>query len=144
MFFDNVNKLSTYFFDRSVYLPVARQAMPAMLKVFDVADPSLVVGERDVTTVPTQALFMMNSPFVEERAAGFAGRLLADAQRPRKRVHLAFLRAYGRAPSAVEISDSLAFLDQMGAEASAESPELFAWTRLCHVILSASEFIYID
>ena len=40
---------------RSVYLPVVRAALPGMIKVFDGADPSLVVGRRDETTVATQA-----------------------------------------------------------------------------------------
>ena len=52
---------------RSVYLPLVRNGMPEVLAVFDVADPSLVVGQREVTTVATQALFLMNSPFVLEQ-----------------------------------------------------------------------------
>ncbi len=58
---------------RSVYLPLARGYVPEMLNIFDVADPSLVVGQREVTTVATQALYMMNSPFVMQHAEAFRG-----------------------------------------------------------------------
>ena len=46
-----------------------------MLQVFDMADPSLIVGKRDVTTVPTQALFLMNNPFVLRQAEEMAKRI---------------------------------------------------------------------
>ena len=49
---------------RSVYLPMYRSALPEVLEAFDAADPDFVTGDRDVTTVAPQALFMMNSPFV--------------------------------------------------------------------------------
>ncbi len=110
---------------------------------------------------------MMNSPFVQEAALGFARQLLeiedADAA---DRIDTAFVRAYGRPADDFEIADSLAFLDEMRSCASdtgcargsgrtlgapASSPasasadaELYAWTRLSHVILAASEFIYIN
>eukprot|EP00913_Durusdinium_trenchii_P008842 g8308.t1 len=96
---------------RSVYMPVVRQAMPAMLKVFDVADPSLIVGQRDVTTVPTQALFMMNSPFVLRQSELTAKRLfdskgLDDADR----IKLAYRLTLGRTPTAKEQSRVLGFI----------------------------------
>ena len=53
---------------RSVYLPIVARAVPESLQVFDMADPSLIFGQRDVTTVPTQALYLMNNPFVIRQA----------------------------------------------------------------------------
>ena len=47
---------------RSVYLPILRNLVPEVLSIFDFAEPSILVGRRNVTTVPTQALYMMNSP----------------------------------------------------------------------------------
>ena len=46
-----------------------------MLQVFDMADPNLIVGKRDVTTVPTQALFLMNNPFVLKQSEQMAKRV---------------------------------------------------------------------
>ena len=45
-----------------------RGVVPDTLQVFDMADPSLIFGKRDVTTVPTQALYLMNNPFVLRQA----------------------------------------------------------------------------
>ena len=57
----NLTKLQNTEFDhRSVYLPVARQAVPEILKAFDFAEPSIMVGRREITIVPTQALFRAN------------------------------------------------------------------------------------
>ncbi|MEM7012684.1 MAG: DUF1553 domain-containing protein, partial [Verrucomicrobiota bacterium] len=61
---------------RSVYLAMLRNGLPEALEVFDVADPSLVVGRRNTTTVPAQDLFMMNNPFVSENAEAMARQLL--------------------------------------------------------------------
>lgn len=152
---------------RSIYMPVVRTAVYPIFGGFDFGDASDSVGDRSETVVPRQALLMMNSPFVQEAALGFAKQLLeiedADAA---ERIDTAFVRAYGRPADDVEIADSLAFLDEMRSCASdtgcargsgrtlgapASSPasasadaELYAWTRLAHVILAASEFIYIN
>ena len=41
-----------------------RNALPEIFEVFDFADPSMVTGRRNVSTVAPQALFLMNHPFV--------------------------------------------------------------------------------
>ena len=61
---------------RSVYLPVFRNALPEIFEVFDFADPSMVTGRRNVSTVAPQALFLMNHPFVIEQSRAAARRLL--------------------------------------------------------------------
>ena len=88
---------------------------------------------------------MMNSPFVEKAARGYAQRLLElEDATVEVRIDTAFVRAYGRHASTAEVADSLAFLDEMRSLGPADEAEIYAWTRLCHVILSASEFIYIN
>ena len=57
-----------------MYLPVFRNALPELFEVFDFADPSIVVGRRNVSTVAPQALFLMNNPFVLEQAQAAAKR----------------------------------------------------------------------
>jgi len=129
---------------RSVYMPVVRNAIYNIFASLDFGAASDSVGDRPSTVVPPQALLMMNSPFVLEQAAGFAERLLADAKRPKARIELAFVRAYGRPPTEVEIAEARSFLAEMRSAAPAGAAEAFAWTRLCHVMMSASELIYID
>ena len=64
---------------RSVYLPIIRSQLPAILAVFDFADPDLVVGRRPVTNVPAQALLLLNSPFVMEQAEIAADRVRSSS-----------------------------------------------------------------
>ena len=59
---------------RSVYLPVVRDQVLESLALFDFADPSLVTGERAMTTGPAQALYFMNGPFVIRQAEALAER----------------------------------------------------------------------
>ena len=130
---------------RSIYMPVVRTAVYPIFGGFDFGDASDSVGDRSETVVPRQALLMMNSPFVEEAALGFAQRLLEiENASAADRVDTAFVRAYGRPAGEIEIADSLAFLDEMRSLAPADEAEIYAWTRLAHVILAASEFIYIN
>ena len=129
---------------RSVYMPVVRNAIYEIFAGFDFGNASDSVGARPVTVVPSQALLMMNSAFVEEQAGEFAGRLLAMPLSDAARVERAFLEAYGRPAAEVETDESLAFLAAMRESAPDGDAERFAWTRLCHVILGASEFIYVD
>ena len=63
---------------RSIYLPIVRGAVPASLAIFDLPNPDMVTGTRSVTTVPAQALFMMNSPFVQEMANATAARIAGE------------------------------------------------------------------
>src|SRR5262249_55466333 len=53
---------------RTIYGFVDRQFVPSALRIFDFANPDLHIPQRSETTVPQQALFFMNSPFVVERA----------------------------------------------------------------------------
>ena len=64
---------------RSIYLPVIRSAQYEVLQAFDFADPSFPSGERAVTTVAPQALFLMNGKIVHEQTEGPGpARLLAE------------------------------------------------------------------
>ncbi len=60
---------------RSVYLPMLRDEAPEALALFDLADSNRVTGEREVTNIPSQALYLMNHPFMIEQSEAFARRL---------------------------------------------------------------------
>lgn len=66
---------------RSVYLMVQRNRRHPYLALFDAADPNQSVASRQPTTTPTQALFLMNSPFVHQQTNGFARRIAAVIER---------------------------------------------------------------
>ena len=65
---------------RSVYLPQPRQVLPDVLNLFDVADNSVVSGVRETTLVPSQALYWLNSPRVDELAMATARRVVGLAK----------------------------------------------------------------
>lgn len=65
--------------ERSVYLPVLRGYLPAIYEVFDFPDPSQVMGNREVTTVSTQALYMMNHPMTLTLSESAARKLIRNS-----------------------------------------------------------------
>jgi hypothetical protein len=95
---------------RSLYLPVVRDQLPHALEVFDFAEPSFVVSDREVTNVATQALFLMNDPEVMRNASAFAARVLARKGTDDAKVAFAFEVAFGRKPSGSEAAAARNFL----------------------------------
>jgi hypothetical protein len=122
--------------NRSVYVPVLRNFLPAMFEVFDFPEPSETKGRREVTTVPTQALFLMNSPFVIDQSKHAADKLLAaGALSESERVARMYREVLGRAPSAEEMKSSLEFVNAGG-------PEPAAWSQLYQALFGSAEFRY--
>ena len=70
---------------RTVYGMVDRQSLPAVFRAFDFASPDQSAERRPRTTVPQQALFSMNSPFVIEQAKALAARPEVAARRDDRR-----------------------------------------------------------
>ncbi len=95
---------------RSVYLPVLRDRLPDVLELFDFAEPSLVTGDRDTTNVAVQSLYLMNSPFVLDRAHAFARRLQDETADDEQRVRLAFELCFSREPDDRELQLALEYL----------------------------------
>ncbi|MFT5322602.1 MAG: hypothetical protein ACI8P0_000437 [Planctomycetaceae bacterium] len=134
---------------RSVYLPIVRGYLPEILKVFDFPEPSMIYGSRDVTTVATQALYMMNSDFVTTQAEAFAQRLLADEDlNDKARVDRAWQIALARLPSEVERNDALAFVAQTSQSFESSESESVrqtkAWTSLAQSLFASAEFRYVE
>lgn len=101
---------------RSVYLPIMRNRLPEVLDVFDFPEPSGVIGTREVTNVPTQALYLMNSPFVQKRGEGLAARVRSMSEDAREQVQLMFELCFARRPSEEESERVIAFLQRSDAE----------------------------
>jgi hypothetical protein len=135
---------------RAIYLPVIRNALPDVLALFDAADPNAVAAVRNDTTVPSQALFLLNNPFVREQALHFAQSLLADAKgNDPDRVRSAYLRALGRPPSGEELEEAAGFLKEYAARAKGLGrPEgdagQAAWQSYCQMLFCTNEFLYVD
>jgi hypothetical protein len=130
-------------FRRSVYVPVLRNELPELFEAFDFPDPSMVVGRRNRSTVAPQALFMLNNPFVRERAQAAARRMLAD--RPEiddAAIVWAFRQTLGRPPSESEAALARDVLsnDAAASDISAEA----AWTDLYQILFASLDFRYCD
>ncbi len=135
---------------RSIYLPVVRNALPDVLTLFDAADPNGVTAVRNDTTVPSQALFLLNHPFVREQALYFARSLLADtsATAP-QRLRSAYRTALGREPTTTEATEALSFLERYEDRAKTlgrkpEDARVTAWQSLCQTLLCRNEFLYVE
>jgi hypothetical protein len=96
---------------RTVYGYVDRQNLPNLFRAFDFASPDASSPRRFYTTVPQQALFFMNSPFVIEQAKGLVSRAeFRTASNDDERVRLLYQLAYQRDPSREEIKWAREFL----------------------------------
>jgi len=134
---------------RSVYLMQQRLKRHPFLALFDGADPNVSTARREVTTVPTQALHMMNNEFVHQRAAGLARRVLSGANDETSRTRLAWNIAFGRSPTPDELSEVSAFMKQYAeavaeGDLSKESVEIKVWSALGRTILTRNEFLFVD
>jgi hypothetical protein len=129
---------------RSIYSPVFRNALPELFEVFDFADPSMVSGGRNVSTVAPQALFLMNHPFVLEQAGHAAERLLArPSPDDSARIAQAYRVILGRLPTDGELRAALRYLKEFRDKAGeAARPE--AWARLCQSIFASIDFRYLN
>jgi hypothetical protein len=133
---------------RSIYLPLVRGAVPPSLSVFDVADPSLPVGQREVTTVATQALFLVNSPLVIESCQATAQRVLADdSMDQRRRLQMLFELCLSRGPTSDEQRHAETYLQQYesltaGKVASQNDRRQAAWSSLAQSLFATGEFRY--
>ena len=127
---------------RTVYLPTVRKSQLAdldLLNLFDFPDPNTVTGRREVTTVPTQALYLMNSPFLKEQSKLAAGAVLEKpGLSDNKRIAAFLLRALGRPAGEDEVERALTFLQETTQELGRET----AWARYCHTVFVSNEFIF--
>lgn len=108
---------------RTVYAEVDRHALPSMFRIFDFATPNEHTPMRFETTVPQQALYMMNSAFVSEQARKvIARRDVAEVDSPKERVRAIYYAALRREPTEKELALGVLFVK--GQEvASRRAPE---------------------
>lgn len=104
---------------RTIYGFIDRQNLPGMFRTFDFASPDATVGQRFNTSVPQQALFMMNSPFVLQQARKVVTRPeIAQAPMP-QRVELLYKTILGRAPAPDEAQLATRFIATEEAQSKA-------------------------
>ena len=128
---------------RSVYIKVKRSIVPPILQDFDLADTDGTCPVRFRSILPTQALAMMNSAFVNEEAVSFAERLRSEApDDPRRQVGLALEIALARSATARELDYGMEFVEVMMREHQLSSEDAF--NRFALLVLNLNEFFFVD
>ena len=116
---------------RSLYVYRKRGMAYPMFEVFDMPDPNFSAGRRTISTVPTQALTLINNDFVLKQAQLFADRIKKEAgDNPLKQIDLAYRIALVRPPDEAELALAT---DLLGTHSLVD---------LTHVLLNLSEFLY--
>lgn len=129
---------------RSIYLPILRDELPRSMDVFDFAEPSMVIGAREASSTPNQALFMMNNEFVFKQSEWMAARILSEAETTTERINAAFLLAYGRLPNDRERAAVNEFITDFGSDSRYRNQSTLTLTSLCQSLFASAEFRYLD
>lgn len=121
---------------RAIYLLVKRSFRFPMLSAFDLPDNISSCGRRDITTVPNQALTLLNNRTMQQQAGAFADRLWRETDgRVDAIPAVAWQIAYSRTIEATELKETLEFLRQRGGTKAAVA-------ELCLALFNTNEFIY--
>ena len=147
---------------RSIYSHQMRNLRHPLFAAFDQPDLYISCGVRIETLTPTQSLALFNGDDAAEQASHWAGRLLAQCQTDDELVRAAWVQAYCRTPSFDELSAAKQFLavqaeriytDELKVPiasqpepcpACLEPHRAAAYVDLCHALLNATEFLFVD
>jgi hypothetical protein len=125
---------------RSVYAFVNRDIVSNLSSTFDAANPSACTARRPDTTVPQQALFALNSEFIQDRALALAAKVAASAgDDETSRVRELYRRIFSREPNPAEEDRLLRFV-----RSAADPSSTAAWQQVAHTLLAANEFSFVD
>ena len=119
---------------RALYAFIDRQNLPGVLRTFDFALPDTHSPQRFITSVPQQALYLLNSPFVQEQAAKFTLRF-TNTDDHFEKVQAMYRVALQRSPTKEEVTSSLGFLEASGPD---------GFKQLAQVLLASNAFQFID
>jgi mono/diheme cytochrome c family protein len=128
---------------RSIYVYVKRSLQVPILVSHDQADPDSTCPVRYTTTVPTQALGMLNSDFTNDMAAKLANRV--EKEKPgevRAQIARAIRLTTGRVPGDAEVQKDLDLLDRFKTKHGMNDQQALKQTML--MLLNANEMVYLD
>lgn len=139
-------------FRRSIYVQVRRSMPLSVLEPFDLPMMTPNCAARYRSTVASQSLLMMNSPFVAQQAALLADRVIALAgQDPTAQIKQAYWHVFLREPTPQETEQGLQFLSSADPSAgqtenAAAPPEMnrIHLIQLCHALVCSNGFLYVD
>jgi hypothetical protein len=130
---------------RTVYGLVDRQDLADVFRVFDFASPDSSTEQRPRTTVPQQALFVMNSSFVIEQAKRVAARedVIAHSDEA-ERVQALYRAVLARPAQSDEVNLALKFVAAQDQSAAGGPSQLDPWEMYAQILLLTNEFLFVD
>jgi hypothetical protein len=129
---------------RTAYIFVKRSLLVPFMELMDLPDTTTACEQRNISTIPTQSLTLMNSEFMQDQARLFAERIKREAGAdPAAQIQLAYRLAVAREPAADELEQGLKFLQQRQSSMNpAEANQ--ALSAFCLVLYNLNEFFYLD
>lgn len=129
---------------RSIYLTVKRSNLSPLLQLFDAPDTLQGIGNRQESTVAPQALALINSPILIDLSQKFANRVRKDPSKVslEEGIRDAYRVAFSRDPSGQELADWVSFVERQ--KVLHGNNEQLAFRDVCHALLCANEFAYVD
>jgi len=129
---------------RAVYASIDRQNLPGTFRAFDFASPEQHTPQRFQTTVPQQALYLMNNAFVAERARAVSARdEVVKVTDPAAKATAIYRAILGRNPTGEEVAMATAFALDAG-KSKPTGTQLIAWEQFAQVLLLSNEFLFVD
>lgn len=129
---------------RTVYLPVLRDLLPEMHETWDFPNPTQIKGQREVTTVPSQSLFMMNNRMVVDAANAVAARLLEDKSLSgdKARVRHAYRILFSRDAEDDESQAAVEMMQSLETPSDEKDKDAYRWSTLIQALMASAEFRY--
>lgn len=131
---------------RSVYLPIVRSNIYDLFSLMDFPNSTVSIGKRNTTTIPTQALMMMNSPFFIDQAGHIAGMIanVSDPSQDRNSfIHRLYQHVLTRPPTEMELQWVSDFVSRFSDPDVVDS-QVEALQALAHTLIISDDFLYIQ
>ena len=136
---------SNYSTRRSIYARIERQNLPPVFRIFDFANPDVHSPKRLETTVPQQALFILNNKLIQDQSTAIANsQRFNQLTEHRDKITLLYQEILSRNPSNEELQDSADFIVSTQKQNKRTNTNYPAWDQLAQALLSTNEFIFID
>jgi hypothetical protein len=138
---------------RSIYGFIDRQNLPGLFRTFDFVAPDSSAPQRLQTTVPQQALYLLNNPFMQQRTAALANRISSlqnatDSVDVEQRIRNLYELIYSRSPTADELQLGKNFLADVSLVDPSAAPaldgEFSLWQEYVQSLLLSNEFVFVD
>ena len=138
---------------RTIYGFIDRQNLPGLFRTFDFVAPDSSAPQRLQTTVPQQALYLLNSAFIQQQTTALANRISprqnsSDSVEIEQRIQDLYELIYSRSPTTEELQLGKNFLADIPladpSTAPAPDGEFSSWQEYVQSLLLSNEFVFVD